>query len=76
MGTRKKDSSRFKKTKSRQRWKWKKKKMREKKRERRYLRKRAASQRQFFFYNTIYSNFQNLKVDFKKYYISCVFYRI
>jgi len=43
MGTRKKDSSRFKKTRSRERWKWKKKKMREKKRERRYLRKRAAS---------------------------------
>lgn len=39
MGTRKKDSSRFKKTKSRERWKWKKKKMRRKQRERRYLRR-------------------------------------
>jgi len=43
MGTRKKDTSRFKKTKSRERWKWKKKKMRRKKRERKYLRDKAAS---------------------------------
>jgi len=43
MGTRKKDTSRFKKTHARQRWKWKKKKMREKKTKKKYLRKRAKS---------------------------------
>ncbi len=43
MGTKKKDSSRFKKTHARQRWKWKKKKMRKKKKKKKYLRKRAKS---------------------------------
>ncbi len=43
MGTKKKDSSRFKKTHARQRWKWKKKKMRKKKKKKKYIRKRAKS---------------------------------
>ncbi len=41
MGTRKNDTSRFKKPHAMQRWKWHKKKMRRLKRKRRYLRKRA-----------------------------------
>jgi len=41
LGTRTKETSRFKKTKARQRWKWKKKKMRRKKRKKRYLKQRA-----------------------------------
>ncbi|MEK6901987.1 MAG: hypothetical protein AABX02_00170 [archaeon] len=41
MGSRAKDSSRFKKTHARQRWKWKKKKMRRERRKKRYLRQRA-----------------------------------
>lgn len=43
LGTRAKDSSRFKKTKARQRWKWHKKKVRRKKRKKRYLRERART---------------------------------
>jgi len=43
MGTKKKDSSRFKKTHARQRWKWKKKKMRKEKKKKRYLRQRAKA---------------------------------
>ena len=43
MGTRSKDSSRFKKTKAKQRWKWKKKKTRKKQRKKRYLREKARS---------------------------------
>lgn len=41
LGSRAKDSSRFKKTHARQRWKWKKKKMRRERRKKRYLRQRA-----------------------------------
>jgi len=43
MATRKRDSSRFKKTRAIQRWKWRKKKMRRKKRKKRYLRQRARA---------------------------------
>jgi len=43
MGTKKKDTSRFKKTHAEQRWKWRKKKMRKKKKKKKYVRKRAKS---------------------------------
>lgn len=43
MGTRSKDTSRFKKTHAQQRWKWKKKKYRRRRRKHRYLRAKAAS---------------------------------
>jgi len=43
MGTRSKDTSRFKKTKARERWKWKKKKMRKEQRKKRYLKKRKTT---------------------------------
>jgi len=41
LGHRHKDSSRFKKTKSRQRWKWHKKKMRKNAKYKRYMKKRS-----------------------------------
>ncbi|MCX8190005.1 MAG: hypothetical protein N3F05_02125 [Candidatus Diapherotrites archaeon] len=41
MGTRSKDSSRFKKSRAQQRWKWIKKKYRRRRRKHRYLRERA-----------------------------------